>query len=184
MVLIVGLGNPGKKYSLTRHNVGFIALDTLVEELQLGSWEKFSNWSLIIKTKVKTQDIILVKPQTFMNDSGTSVREVMQFYHMSASDLWVVHDDLDLAPMKIRLSENASSAGHNGVQSIIDAIGTKDFKRFRFGIGKPQAQQPTEGYVLGKLSPDELTAAETTLAELVRIALEDGFGKACSRVNQ
>ena len=114
MVLITGLGNPGKEYKRTRHNVGYLVIDELAKQ--------------------KPNDVVLLKPQTFMNKSGTAVIEAINFYKIKPADLWVVHDDVDLELGEFKISKNRGSAGHKGVESIIKRLGTKDFWRVRIGI--------------------------------------------------
>ena len=169
MKLIVGLGNPGKKYQNSRHNIGWIVLEALAKELKLGEWrlEKRSR-AWVIKTK----DLILAKPNTFMNNSGIVVRELTaaclmttkssataqnfgEFSNLtteilsanlsSLPNLWVVHDDIDLPLEKIKIVKNRGSAGHQGVVSIIKSLGTIDFVRFRLGIGHPHSGRRYQG---------------------------------------
>ncbi len=146
MYLIVGLGNPGDKYENTRHNLGFRVLDLLTGGEK---WENKYN-SLFIKL----EDIILAKPQTFMNKSGESVKEIIKFY--PGAQLILVHDDLDFPLGAIRVQKNSSAAGHNGVQNIIDELGTQDFIRIRLGIDSPtRGQIPGEDFVLQKFGSGE-----------------------------
>jgi len=156
MKLIVGLGNIGKEYEKTRHNVGFMAVD------KISDFYKFENWSLeekfeteIARGEIKNEKIILIKPQTFMNLSGRAVQKTMNFYKIETKDLIVIHDDLDIALGTFRLGFGRSSAGHKGVQSIIDYLGSKDFNRIRVGIQIPDRKIPTEKYVLGNFSKEE-----------------------------
>ena len=176
MKLIVGLGNPGPKYSHTRHNVGFLGVEAFHALVQATAWENYSSRSLIAMLDHPTSKVLLLKPQTFMNESGLSVAEVLNFYKIPTTELWIIHDDLDLTPGRIKLDSNASSAGHRGVQSIIDHLGTQDFKRIRYGIGKPEQPQPTEEYVLGPLATEATaTEAGTALAQVINTALNLGF---------
>ncbi len=139
MKLIIGLGNPGEEYEKTRHNVGFL----VIEDLRL-KIEGFSNWKLDKKCETEVscghiasccEDVILAKPQTFMNDSGRAVKAMVSGFRCQVSDILIVHDDIDLPLGTLRLSFGSGSAGQNGVQSIIDTLGTKDFWRLRIGIG-------------------------------------------------
>jgi PTH1 family peptidyl-tRNA hydrolase len=153
MILIIGLGNPGKQYEGTRHNLGFRVLDLLAGVSQSpgdSGWEhKFDSQFL------KLDSVILAKPQTFMNKSGEAVKEILKFY--PAADMIVIHDELDLPLGSIKIQKNVSAAGHNGVQSIIDEVGTKNFIRIRLGIDNPQTrdQIPGDAYVLQKFTDDE-----------------------------
>ncbi len=140
MILIVGLGNPGKKYKKTRHNVGWRVIDVLKKSLD----------------SARDKDIILLKPQTYMNKSGKEVKSLITKYKIPISNLWVIHDDIDLLLGTIRVSKNIGSAGHKGVQSIIDELRTKNFTRIRIGIlpktGKPKN---VEKFVLEKFTKEE-----------------------------
>ena len=132
MKLIVGLGNPGKKYLDTKHNVGFIALDSYAEVYKL----KYKN-SIKFSAEVASSDkAILVKPKTFMNNSGLAVRKIMDYYKIESKDVLVIFDDLNLPFAKIRLRPSGSAGGHNGIKSIITHLGTQDFHRLRVGIGR------------------------------------------------
>jgi peptidyl-tRNA hydrolase, PTH1 family len=148
MKLIVGLGNPGEKYKNTRHNMGFMKVDDMMADLQ-----DRSQWSFEKKFNaemVKVKDTIFAKPQTFMNNSGDSVSKLVNFYNINLQDLLVVHDDVDLELGKVKEQFGVGSAGHKGVQSIIDALGSQDFWRMRVGIGRPaDNKMDLEDWVLG-----------------------------------
>ena len=157
MKLIVGLGNPGKQYEKTRHNIGFMVLDALQKELseyKINKWElsKKFNAEICGVTVSHNDKIILAKPLTFMNDSGIAVQLIAHFYQLSHRDIIVVHDDKDIALGEIKVQTDRSSAGHNGVQSIIDHIGTQDFTRVRVGIKRAneRGMQDTAKFVLSK----------------------------------
>lgn len=136
MKLIAGLGNPGSDYSNSRHNAGFIVLGAFAEVRGV-VWS--ANKKIMSEVgMVKEDSLVLVKPQTFMNDSGGAVVRALAYFSIQPSDLIVVHDDVDLEPLQFRTSTNSSSAGHHGVQDIIDKIGTKDFTRVRVGVGRPK----------------------------------------------
>ncbi len=169
MILIIGLGNPGKQYEKTRHNVGF----WVINNLQICKFANFGPWQ--IKNRIKAemsagmidaQKIILAKPQTFMNRSGEAVAAAAKFYKIKPENIWVIHDDLDLPLGKINLQQNRGAAGHKGVQSIIDCLGTKDFVRLRIGIAplKPTRQAGAD-FVLSKFSREEEEKAEEAVAE-------------------
>jgi len=136
MKIILGLGNPGKKYEKTRHNFGFMALDFLRAELKKFSrWSKKNNFAaLLAEGEIAGEKILLAKPQTFMNRSGQTAKAIAGFYQIDLADILVVHDDIDLPLGVLRLSKNASAAGHKGVRSIIEALGDKNFVRVRLGI--------------------------------------------------
>lgn len=154
MKCIVGLGNPGKKYQSTRHNIGFMAIDAL---LSRNNWElnktKFKG-NYAIETK-NGEKILLLEPQTYMNLSGESLRPLMDYYDIALEDVLVIYDDLDLPPGKIRLRQKGGHGGHNGIRSLIDHLGTKDFKRIRIGIGRPTTPVPVVDYVLGNFHAEE-----------------------------
>lgn len=157
MKLVVGLGNPGEKYDNTRHNVGFIIIDRMVDSVKKTTdfqFDKKTN-SEILKTNIDNESVILVKPQTFMNLSGESVQKLMQFYKIKPEDVWVVSDDLNLELGTVRIRKGGVDGGHNGLKSIINNIG-KDFYRVRVGIGSNrEAGIASEDYVLQKFSSEE-----------------------------
>jgi len=169
MTLFIGLGNPGKKYLKTRHNVGFFVAEKLRESLKLPEFileKKF-------KSKiVKNENLILAKPQTFMNNSGEAVSLLYNFYKISPAHLWIMHDDLDIPLGEYRVQKDRSAAGHKGVESIINALGTQDFNRLRIGIKTMQNTQiPAEDFVLQKFSSEEekiiFQTIKKALAELL-----------------
>ena len=183
MKLIVGLGNPGKKYEHTRHNMGFDVLD-LFSDLASIDIDKESFKGLLGRGKVFNEDVILLKPQTYMNLSGESVQEVVRYFKIDLEDIIVIYDDMDILPGKIRLRPNGSSGGHKGIQSIIDNLGTDNIKRIRVGIGKPTYD--TIDYVLSKPSKEEKEEIEEAIkeaAEALKIALKENFDIAMSRFN-
>ncbi len=154
-VLIVGLGNPGVQYLLTRHNVGFMAIDSLVPDDAV--WKKEKN-ALVARVDVGGQKFIFVKPQTFMNNSGDAVGPLMAFYKIPLENLVVIHDDMDLKIGEKREKIGGTSAGHNGIKSIDNAVG-KDYRRIRIGIGHPRdLKLPIDpaDWVLGKFDNEQL----------------------------
>lgn len=157
MKIIIGLGNPGKKYEKTRHNIGFLFLDFLAKNLapQLKWQEKKSFQAQILKMQLEDKEIYLIKPQTFMNSSGLTVLSLKKKFPNFdwSKDFWVIHDDLDLIFGRIKISFGASSAGHKGVESIINSLNSKNFWRLRLGIGP--THKPSEIFVLEKFSPEE-----------------------------
>lgn len=150
MKLIVGLGNPGKQYELTRHNAGFLAIDQFLHgRSAITCQSKFK--AVICEYHEDSTKVLFAKPQTFMNLSGIAVRQIADFYKLDCnSDLLVIHDEKDLPFGKIKLTDNSSSAGHNGVQSIIDELGTQQFHRIRIGVEsrEPESNIPTDAFVL------------------------------------
>jgi PTH1 family peptidyl-tRNA hydrolase len=189
---IIGLGNPGKEYAATRHSVGFVVVDKLADMLgtpAFGFEPKFK--SEVIGTRVtdssgKVEAVLLVKPQTFMNDSGEAVGLLANFYkdRLTVKDLWVIHDDVDLELGRIKIQKGGSTAGHHGLESIAAIIGS-DFVRFRFGIGRPE-KNPRDVYdfVLGKFTADELGIIgqrTAVLATLIKSSLENGLADSATR---
>ncbi|MBU1179584.1 aminoacyl-tRNA hydrolase [Patescibacteria group bacterium] len=164
MKLIIGLGNPGQKYEKTRHNVGFMSVDFLQKKIDAPEF-KFNKKC---KAEISKADgIILAKPQTFMNNSGEAVSKLLSFYKIEPEKIIVIHDDLDLELGKLRESKNRGSAGHNGAQSIIDGLGTKNFTRIRIGIGRPPIKIPPESYVLQKFEKEELAAIKNVFEKIL-----------------
>ena len=159
MKLIVGLGNPGDKYQGTRHNVGFDVIDALArqEGLQLTDQKFRADYTI---WRVDGEKVLLVKPYTFMNLSGEAVLPLMSYYNISPDELVVVYDDLDLEPGKLRLRQSGSAGGHNGVKSIIEMLGTHDFKRVKIGIGRPQYGRKVVDHVLERFDTDDRALIE------------------------
>lgn len=153
--LVVGLGNPGSAYAGTRHNIGFQVLDQLAEEM-VATW-KTNKKTTAVETKViyQQQKLLLAKPQTFMNNSGKSVQALLKFYSLPLSKLVIIHDELDLDFLKVRLKLGGGEGGHNGLRSISNYLGTKDYLRIRLGIGRPPGRQNPADYVLKKFSKTE-----------------------------
>ncbi len=177
MMLIVGLGNPGAKYEQTRHNFGFMVLDLLAGGVK---WENKYDAQFL-----KLEDVILAKPQLFMNKSGLSVKEILKFY--PDAQLVVIHDDLDLPLGSIKIQKNASSAGHNGVQNIIDETGSQNFIRIRLGIDSPaRGQVPGDDFVLQKFTKEENSLVKEileTAKQAIEVLQTDGLELAQSKFN-
>lgn len=166
MKLIIGLGNFEEKYLFTRHNVGFMAVDFFANaNNQTFKIEKKLK-SNIVKFKINNEDIILVKPLTYMNLSGEAVIAVMNFYKIEPKDILVVYDDISIDLGRVRFRSSGSDGGHNGIKSIIKNIGTKDFDRLKIGIG-PQPNIPSEAYVLQNFSKDELEDLKVILKKSI-----------------
>jgi PTH1 family peptidyl-tRNA hydrolase len=190
--LIVGLGNPGREYRDTRHNVGFMVLDRLAVKLKV-RFTRLQSRALVAgatyspskgdKTESK---IILAKPQTFMNLSGQSVMGLIHFYKLPLNNLLVVHDDLDLPPGAIRIRPDGGSAGQKGMVSILEHLGTDDFPRLRLGIGHPPGQMQAPDYVLQAFSEADLTIIQETLDRAVEAVLtfvNEGLDTAMNKFN-
>ncbi len=161
MQVWVGLGNPGPQYALNRHNVGFMALDTIAEVHRFGPvMKKFQGW--VQEGRIGTQKVLLLKPATFMNESGRAVGEALRFYKLGVDALTIFHDELDLAPFKVKVKRGGGAAGHNGLRSIDQHLGP-DFRRVRLGIGHPGHKDRVHGYVLGNYAKAE----QDDLAEML-----------------
>lgn len=154
MKLFVGLGNPGKEYEQTRHNVGFMVMDELAKRWNLAyNQAKFNG--IFASHMISGEKVILCKPLTYMNLSGECVRPLIDYYKIDIDDVVVIYDDLDLPVGKIRLRMTGSAGGHNGMKSLIQHLGTDQFKRIRIGIGRPQNGQKVTDYVLGRFTKEE-----------------------------
>ncbi len=155
MKIIVGLGNPGRKYEHTRHNMGFEAIDILADRYRIDV-ETVKHKGLLGSGVIEGQKVVLVKPQTFMNLSGECVREVVSFYKIDVEeDLIVMYDDISLAPGQLRIRAKGSAGGHNGIKNIIACLGTQNFKRVKIGVGAKPEGWDLADYVLGKGLPSE-----------------------------
>jgi len=154
MQLWVGLGNPGPQYAMNRHNVGFMAADAIAEVHGFTPpAKKFQGW--VQEGRVGAQKILLLKPATYMNESGRSIRAALDFYKLSEADVTVFHDELDLAPFKVKVKRGGGAAGQNGIRSTIAHVGP-DFRRVRIGIGHPGHKDRVTGYVLGNYGKAEI----------------------------
>ena len=152
--LIVGLGNPGEKYESTRHNIGFSFIDKFSEQIDCHITESKFN-SLYSSVNQEDRKLLLLKPQTYMNESGVAVKKAKDFFKISSNQTIVIYDDLDLQVGQIKIKDTGGSGGHNGVNSIIENIGNNNFIRIRIGIGKPLEKSMTNKYVLSKFTKDE-----------------------------
>ena len=192
--LLVGLGNPGAQYRGTRHNMGFMTLEALFEKLSLlpgASVEQISGtkfqcllWRCFLPGS--TAPWLAAMPQTFMNLSGDSVQPLMSWYRRSSRKLLVIHDELDLEPGRIKIKSGGGLAGHNGLKSIVQRLGTQDFYRLRLGVGRPPDRDNVISWVLGRFPAQEKTRAEESIKEAVEAILcfaADGPEKAANRYN-
>lgn len=162
MQIWTGLGNPGPKYALNRHNVGFMAVDVIAEMYRFGPVQKkFSGW--VQEGRIGMHKVLLLKPATFMNESGRAVGEALRFYKLEPDALTVFHDELDLAPFKVKVRMGGGLAGHNGLRSINQHCGP-DFRRVRIGIGHPGAKERVHGHVLGNYAKSEMDPLADMLA--------------------
>ena len=171
MYLIVGLGNPTKKYEKTRHNLGFDTIDYLADKYDIKVKEKKGN-ALIGQGFIGTEKVILCKPQTFMNESGISVQEAAKFYNIDPKQIMVVHDDIEMEFGQVKAQLGGGMGGHNGLRSVKQHIGTDQFRRLRVGVGRPDARIQVADYVLGRFSPIEERMLETVLESAVETVLK------------
>jgi len=184
--LIVGLGNPESDYADTRHNLGFACVRELAR--RMGARIERKRWQSLVGHS-EPQGVWFVLPQTYMNLSGQAVAKALRDTNLTAEQLWVVHDELDLPMCRMRIRRGGSGAGHNGVLSIIGALGTPEFVRFRVGIGKPARKGSQEGrhYVLGRFTKSEaarLPSIVEGVATALELALDTGLEKAMERFNR
>ncbi len=186
MKIIVGLGNPGRKYERTRHNAGFTAADELARLLQITITREKAG-CLIGAGNIDSGNVILAKPQTFMNESGRAVAALLRGLYASPSDLVVIHDELDLPLGVVRVKAGGGHGGHNGLRSLTAELGSSDFVRVRIGIGRPEPGVDPADYVLSSFLPEERqVAAEAAVmaADAVRTIIAQGVTKAMNMVNQ
>lgn len=170
MFVIVGLGNPGKKYENTRHNAGFIAIDALADKYGINISEK-KHKALCGSGVIEGNKVLLVKPQTFMNLSGESVRSVMDFYKIDPEeDMLVIYDDVSLATGNIRIRKKGSAGGHNGIKSIIAHAGTQNFMRIKVGVGEKPSGWDLADYVLGHFSEEDHTKLKEIMPDVIQAA--------------
>lgn len=174
MLCLVGLGNPGPKYENTRHNAGFLVIDQILDELKIPT--KNTGKSVLGKTKYQGTDLLLVKPQTYMNCSGEAVRELVDYYKIDLKQVLIIYDDLDLKLGAIRFRPAGSSGGHRGLSSVIDFLKTNQISRLRLGIGRPSDGRPIVDYVL-------MPVAETE-RELFKQSINRGAAAALAFVTQ
>lgn len=185
MKLIVGLGNIGEKYTFTRHNVGFMLIDSIAINLNLSFKENSKLKCFITSLKKDNEDYMLIKPTTFMNLSGEAVRATMDYYKIALEDILIVYDDLSLDLGKIRFRANGSDGGHNGIKSVIKHLGTNNINRLKIGIG-PQPNIPSEAYVLQNFSKEDLESLKQTINKAkdgIDCFFKDGISVAQNKFN-
>ena len=184
--LVVGLGNPGSQYENTRHNAGFIAMDIMAEKLGFDI-KRLKFKGLIGDTVIDGRQVAFLKPSTYMNLSGESVRDAMQFYKIPVEKLLVICDDISLAPGRLRIRRKGSAGGHNGLKNIIQHLGTDQFPRVKVGVGeKPHPDYDMADWVLGKFQGEDrkaMDAAVKRAADAVECLLREGMDRAMSRYN-
>jgi PTH1 family peptidyl-tRNA hydrolase len=185
MWLIVGLGNPGKEYRLTRHNVGFRVLDRLAREQGI-QFRKRRGGAQVGEGRVGAKKVVLAKPLTYMNKSGVAVKKLVKASGIPLDRLVVVHDDLDLACGRMKIKERGGHGGHKGVQSIMEELGSADFLRVKIGIGKPPDPEQGADYVLSRFSRDEISLVKEGVeqaAQAIEAIIVSGKDKAMNRYN-
>ena len=186
MKCIVGLGNPGRKYEKTRHNIGFMVIDELLDRHHWDLNKTKFNGKYAVE-QFLGQKVVLLKPQTFMNLSGESIRPLMDYYDIALEDVLVIYDDLDLPTGKIRLRQKGGHGGHNGIRSTIDHLGTKDFKRLRIGVGRPTTPIPVVDYVLSGFSKEQQEDVVSSIkksADACESWLNHSFSEVMNEYNQ
>ncbi len=167
MILLVGLGNPGSEYERNRHNIGFMVVDAIAEKYDFPAFRQKYKGHYTEGT-IKGEKVALLKPQTYMNESGRSVGEVAKFYKIPTSDIIVFHDELDVVPGKIKIKVGGGAAGHNGLRSMDDWLDNPDYKRIRMGIGHPGDKDRVHGYVLGNFAKSDEEWLEKLLFEVAK----------------
>lgn len=184
--MVIGLGNPGPRYSKTRHNIGFEMIDALSREFAI-SLEIHPADARVGRGRIRERDVVLVQPMAYMNLSGIPVCRLAQSFGLSCEDMLIVHDDMDLAFGRIKIKEKGGSGGHNGIQSLIDALGGGDFARLRMGIGRPVAGMNAVDHVLSAFDPEESKALEDFISRARDAAVTvlcNGAKEAMNRFNQ
>jgi PTH1 family peptidyl-tRNA hydrolase len=184
MWLVVGLGNPGGKYILTRHNIGFMALDAYATSVGGPRWKE-EKQALTTRLKLEDVEVMFAKPQTFMNKSGESVRALMDYYKIPMEQLIVLHDEIEIGFGAIKVHKNRGAGGHNGLKSLNEMLGTQDYVRLRLGVGRPpHPQMDVAAYVLQNFSQEEQTHLHDFLAvagDAVESLIFDGYSKAATK---
>lgn len=184
MWLVAGLGNPGTKYSKTRHNIGFLVIEEIA--LRAGLTFKREEDLRIARGSIRDTDIILIEPLTFMNLSGTAIKKAIERFNLSPENLIVIHDDIDMETGRLRIRKRGSSGGHRGVESIISSIGSQEFIRVKIGIGRGKGM-PVEEYVLSKFRKEEIPLIQDAVsraADSVLCIVTEGVDKAMNKFNK
>lgn len=183
--MIAGLGNPGEEYAHTRHNAGFDTVDKIAEQIGVRYW-KSQGGALVGKGTYRGEELVLAKPQSYMNTSGGPVKSLMSTYKVAPDHLIVIHDELDIDPGTIRCKFGGGHAGHNGLRSICDKLGTRDWFRVRCGIGRPPGRMPVADYVLSlpkKEQAEDFAQATDLAAEATLFLVENGLEKTQQKFN-
>ena len=183
--MVVGLGNPGPEYANTRHNAGFMVVDLLAENLRVNYWKNEAGAAVGL-VRFGDDDLVLVKPQTFMNVSGKAVRRLLELHEATPEDLIVIHDDLDLPEETVRVKRGGGHGGHNGLRSLVEALGTGEFVRVKLGIGRPPGRQDPADFVLEPMRREVAERLESVVphaAQAVMHVLEHGVESAMQEYN-
>lgn len=198
MKLLVGLGNPGEKYEKTRHNIGFMAIEQFLKDFESVKetvWQDSKKFKSDIVSLAwqplhgKATNVVLMKPKTYMNNSGMAVRLVADFYKVKPDDIWVAYDDVDLQLGQLRIRKGGGSAGHRGIESLLQVFPMGDFWRIRMGIGRPEETSDTKGidtFVLGEFSHKEHTRVRELVShtsKAMQMGLEEGLETAMNKYN-
>ena len=185
MKMIAGLGNPGTEYTQTKHNVGFMLLDALAKHLEAPEW-KTKRDALVTETRIGAEKALLVKPLTYMNDSGRAIGPLLAWYKLRPEDLIVAHDDMDIPVGMIRIRKKGSAGGHNGIKSVLYHVQDENFSRVRIGIGRPPVGWTVIKHVLTPFSPDDRILIDEVIDRLVpavECIVRDGVDLAMNRFN-
>lgn len=166
MKMIVGLGNPGNEYAGTRHNVGWMLVDALAEHLGINEWRSREK-GMVAEGRIGSEKILLVKPLTYMNNSGECVGPLMRWYKLEPEDIMAAHDDMDIPIGTIRIRKKGSAGGHNGIKSLLNHIGSENFGRLRIGIGRPQPGWSVINHVLAKFNDQEQEEIGDAIKQLI-----------------
>ena len=183
---MAGLGNPGSKYDHTRHNIGFMVVDRIAEENSLIFSE--SKWQAqAVNASIYSKHVFLVKPQTYMNESGRSIGGIADYYRIDSANIVVVHDDLDLDLGQVKIVVSRGAGGHKGITSTISHLGSNDFIRVRFGIGRPESAMPVNKFVLSKFTQPERELVDEKISQVIKqieLIISEGVVKAMNLANR
>lgn len=186
MKIIIGLGNPGKEYAATRHNMGFMAIDRLADKYGIDIID-LKHKGICGKGMIEGEKVMLVKPQTYMNNSGECVRELMDYYKTEPEDIIIIYDDIDLDPGQLRIRKSGTAGSHNGMKSVISHMGTQIFPRVRIGVGAKPDGWDLADYVLSRITPEadkEIVKGIATAGEAVASILTKGIDEAMNIYNR
>lgn len=186
MKIIIGLGNPGKEYAATRHNMGFMAIDRLADKYGIDIID-LKHKGICGKGMIEGEKVMLVKPQTYMNNSGECVRELMDYYKTESEDIIIIYDDIDLDPGQLRIRKSGTAGSHNGMKSVISHMGTQIFPRVRIGVGAKPDGWDLADYVLSRITPEadkEIVKGIETAGEAVASILSKGIDEAMNIYNR